>query len=596
MQALKKLSPYLKPFRVQIIFIVILGAIMSLCQGLVAPLGAILFDHVFATQAPTDAGQMKSVNDFILNLFGHDKKKLVIYIPISFVVLYLINGIIRYYHFFLVRVIGEKLGIELRKDLQTKYLDLNMSYHQDNASGAMMSKILNDVLYIQQGIYLYADFLREPILAVLLFLNLFLLDFKLTIFTILSAPIFYIVIKQTTRGLRKYGHLSQNTLDTLTSTLKESFDGVKVIQAFGLEKLMKNKFASEASDYLNSRVNIISHEELAGPVTEFLGTVLFSALCIYVGNGIVSGNSSAGVFVGFIVALGLMQKPIKKLQEAVIRVQQIVVVTDRIFTVLDSAEKVKEVSSPAKFPENWKTLNFKNVSFSYGSETVLNDVSLTLNRGQVLAIVGESGSGKSTVVSLLERFFDPNSGEICLDSININQLRLSDLRKNIALVTQDVFLFNDTVTANIHAGDLTKDPKQVFEAAKMANAHGFIEKLNGGYNYIVGERGQKLSGGEKQRISIARAFLRNAPILILDEATSALDSVSEIEVQKGIEQLMKGRTCIVIAHRLSTIRGADRILVFQKGKIVETGSHDELLERRGAYFKFYQLQTEGQLT
>ncbi len=595
MNALKKLSPYLQPYRMKILVVVILGALMSLLQGLVAPLTAILFNDVFSTSTG-DVGQMKAINDFVYSVIGNDKKTLVMAIPLAFVVLYFLSGIFRYYHFYIVRVIGEKISIDLRKDLQAKYLDLNISYHQKFASGGMMNKILNDVQYIQQGIYLYADFLREPILTVLLFLNLLLLDPRLTFYTIISTPIFLIAIKQTTRGLRKYGLLSQVSLDKLTGTLKESFDGVKIIQSFGLEKKVKDKFANESEEFLKSRKKIVSHEELAGPLTEFLGTCLFASLCFYVGNGILNGTSSAGVFAGFMIALGLMQKPIKKLQEAVIRVQQIVVVTERIFEVLDSTDKVTQISSPKPFPRNFQSIHFKNLEFSYGNERTLKDVNFSVKRGEIVAIVGESGSGKSTVVNLLERFFDPAKGNIFIDSTPIDQMSVDDLRAQIALVTQDVFLFDDTVAANIHAGNLKKDESLVKEAAKLANADNFIAKLDGGYNYSVGERGQKLSGGEKQRISIARALFRDSPILILDEATSALDSVSEIEVQKGIEQLMKGRTCFVIAHRLSTIRHAHRILVFHKGTIVETGSHEELLEKRGAYFKFYQIQTEGQLT
>jgi ATP-binding cassette, subfamily B, bacterial MsbA len=596
MQALLKLYPYLKPYRLKIIVVIILGAVMSILQGLVAPLTTILFNDVFGTAQTGVTGQMKAINDYLVAHLGHEKEKLVVAIPLTFVALYFLTGIVRYYHFYIVRVIGEKLSIDLRKDLQAKYLDLNISYHQKFASGGMMNKILNDVQYIQQGIYLYADFVREPILTLLLFLNLLLLDPTLTFYTIISAPIFYIAIKQTTRGLKKYGLLSQLSLDTLTSTLKETFDGVKIIQSFGLEQKVKDKFSAESEEFLRARKKIVIHEEIAGPLSEFLGATLFSALCIYVGKGILNGTSSPGVVVGFLMALGLMQKPVKKLQEAIIRVQQIAVCTERIFEVLDSTEKVTEIPNPKIFPKNFQTINFKDLHFSYDSEVTLKDVNFIVKRGEIVAIVGESGSGKSTVMNLLERFFDPARGNIIVDNTPIKDMAVADLRSHIALVTQDVFLFDDTIEANIHAGNLKKDPRFVREAARMANADDFIQKLKDGYHYKVGERGQKLSGGEKQRISIARALFRDAPILILDEATSALDSVSEIEVQKGIEQLMKGRTCFVIAHRLSTIRHAHRILVFQKGTIVETGSHEELLEKRGAYFRFYQIQTEGQLT
>ncbi len=594
MTSIKKILPSIRPYRGQMILVLVLGAIMSLCQGVVAPLAAVLFDYVFSNSKPPDHSQISKISAFIFSLLGSEKTKLVVSIPLTFVVLYFINGIVRYFHFFLVRYVGEKMGVDIRKKLQQKYLDLSIGFHSDTRGGEMINKTLNDVLILQQGLYLFVDFVREPFLATLLLGNLLLLDWKLTLYTLISAPVFALVIRKTGRSLKKYGYRSQESLDTLTSTLKETFDGVKIIQSFGLEGRMRERFAKDAQMYLDSRRKIVSHEELVGPITEFLGVLIFASLCLYVGRGALEGTSSAGVFVGFLIALGLMQNPLKKLQDAYSRIQQVLVVIDRVFEVLDNERKVKEIANPKPYPQNWRNLIFKNVSFSFGREKVLKDVNLTVKRGEVVAIVGESGSGKSTLMNLLERFFDPQQGEILLDETRISDLRVADLRKQIALVTQDVFLFDDTVAFNIHSGDFSKSSDGVVSAAKMANAHTFIESLHGGYQYKVGERGQKLSGGEKQRVSIARALFRDAPILILDEATSALDSISEIEVQKGLEQLMKGRTCFVIAHRLSTVRSADRILVFQKGSIVESGSHEELLTRRGEYYKFYQIQTEGQ--
>lgn len=595
MQTLKKLLPLLRPYRWQLVGVVILGALMSLCQGLVAPLGALLFDNVFSNLPPPEGSQIKKLNDLLYSFFGREREQLIIVIPLAFVVLYSINGVFRYAHFYYTRVIGEKITIEVRQRLQQKYLNLSLTFHHqyEGGTGALISRTLNDVSQLQNAIYLIADYVREPILMILLFVNLFILDWKLTLWTLFTTPIFIFIMRQIGRGLRKYGHQSQSAMDTVTTTIKESLDGVKVIQAYGLENQMKERLSKNVSRYLETRKSIIAHEEAAGPLSEFVGTCLFAALCYYVGNGVVNGTSSAGVFVGFIVALGLMQKPIKTLQNAFVKIQQIFVVTERIFKILEDQGHVPELTNAKAFPENWQTLSFKNVSFSFGSEPVITAVNLTVKRGEVIAIVGESGSGKTTLMNLLERFFDPEKGHVFLDDTKISDLKLKDLRKHIALVTQDVFLFDDSVESNIHSGDFEKSKNLVVDSAKAANAHGFIEKLSGGYQYKVGERGQKLSGGERQRISIARAIYRDAPILILDEATSALDSVSEIEVQKGLDRLMFGRTCFVIAHRLSTIRKADRILVVQKGTIVEDGNHDKLLELRGAYFKYFQLQTNG---
>jgi ATP-binding cassette subfamily B protein/subfamily B ATP-binding cassette protein MsbA len=285
--------------------------------------------------------------------------------------------------------------------------------------------------------------------------------------------------------------------------------------------------------------------------------------------------------------------PIKKIQNAHVRLQQTVVVTERIFQLLESTMQVPQSANPLPFPKDWEQIRFKNVSFAYGAEPVLQNIDVTIHRGEIVALVGESGSGKSTIVNMLERFFDPTEGEILIDGVPLNQFDLKDLRRHIALVTQDVFLFRDSIERNIQAGDFSKDTTGVAPAAQHANAHNFIERTPLAYQSSVGDRGNFLSGGEKQRVSIARAIFKDTPILILDEATSALDSVSELEVQKGLNHLMQGRTTFVIAHRLSTVYNATRILVLKKGRIVEQGTHDVLLQRKGEYFNFFQLQMTG---
>ncbi|MCB0368962.1 MAG: ATP-binding cassette domain-containing protein, partial [Bdellovibrionales bacterium] len=300
---------------------------------------------------------------------------------------------------------------------------------------------------------------------------------------------------------------------------------------------------------------------------------------------------STGAVLAYITSFLMMNQPIKKLQESYVRIQETVVAAERVFEIIDNVSTVKESQNPIPFPKNWSKIAYKNVSFKYGSEWILKNISVEIQKGQSVAFVGESGSGKSTIVNLLERFYDPVEGEILIDDTNINQFGLQDLRKNVALVSQDVFLFSDTIENNIHAGDFSKSKETIVEKAKHANAHNFILKTEKGYQSAVGDRGALLSGGEKQRISLARAFFKDASILILDEATSALDSSSEKEVQKGIDELMIGRTSIVIAHRLSTIQNCDRIYVIQKGEIVEQGKFSDLVDNKGEFAKFYHLQS-----
>jgi ATP-binding cassette subfamily B protein/subfamily B ATP-binding cassette protein MsbA len=354
---------------------------------------------------------------------------------------------------------------------------------------------------------------------------------------------------------------------------------------------MRRKFNMQSDWFLANRSKIINREEAAGPVSEALTMIFFGALLQYIGYLVFRSNFTLGDFMGFMVAMGLLQDSIRKLQDGYIKLQQASVGLERLYEVLDQTPSVRDTEQPAVFPVNWQHIEFRNVSFAFNDELVLKNVNLTVKRNETLALVGSSGSGKSTLVNLLQRFFDPTNGEVLIDGINIKNFKLSDLRHNIALVTQDVFLFNDTIERNIQMGQLGAEHTLVEKAAKLANAHEFIMRTPKGYETHVGDFGNRMSGGEKQRLSIARAILKDSPILVLDEATSALDSESELEVQKGLNELLAGRTAFVIAHRLSTIAKANRILVLRRGEIVEQGSHADLLEKRGEYFKFHQMQS-----
>jgi ATP-binding cassette subfamily B protein/subfamily B ATP-binding cassette protein MsbA len=544
---------------------------MSACQGSVTFLIEKLFNEVFVEK----------------------NERLATIIPLGFILIFTINGFARYFHLYYMRYTADLVTVRLRQMLQQKFTRLNLSFHNQYQQGAggLISRILNDVSTIQSGLHFIADVLREPILAVFLLFYMLIRDWKLTLFVLIIVPLLTTALRRLARSLRKYGHHSQQSLESLTTTLKESLDGVRVIQAFNLEGIMDQRFQSNIDDYLETRRKIISREEAAGPISEMLASLFFASMCIYMGQQIIHGHSNMGVFTGFLTALGFMQKPVKRLQEAFVRLQQTSVTVERIFEILDNTSIVPESKSPRSFPTGWKKICFRNISFSFGDEPILKNIDFTVERGQTIALVGESGSGKSTLVNLLARYFDPTSGSITIDDVPIQDMPLKELRDHIGLVTQDVFLFNDTIENNIHFGRPQRPLSEVPRSAELANAHGFISRLPKGYQSTVGERGSRLSGGERQRLSIARAIFKDAPLLILDEATSALDSASELEVQRGIEHLMQGRTSFIIAHRLSTIIHADLILVLKEGRIVETGTHKTLLNRQGEYFNFCSLQS-----
>lgn len=501
-------------------------------------------------------------------------------------------AITRYFHILLMNVASEKVSQSLRQKLQAKFMRLNLKFHNNYAagSGGLISRSMNDIRIVHDGLRLFADLFTAPLIFIFLLQRLFELDTQMTIYIFIAAPVLAVFLKTVSKGIRKYSLRGIEQIEKMTSTLKESLDGVRTIQAFNLEKRMENKFKSQGSEFIHMRRKIHSLIESMGPITEFIATILILAVIYYFSVKIAAGVATASVLVAFITALLQLNEPIKKFQEAYVRIQETRVAAARVFDMLEEKSDIEELESASGFPENWQTIEYKNIGFSYAQENLIKNFDLTIQRGQVIAFVGESGSGKSTLANLLARFYDPQSGSIEIGHKNIKEIKLSELRKNIALVSQDVFLFSDTIENNILADREVADMRAVERSAKAAHAHDFIMRLPLQYQTQTGERGNLLSGGEKQRVGIARAFLKDAPILILDEATSALDSISEEQVQRGLETLMKGRTTFVIAHRLSTIQNADLILVLNKGKIVERGTHTELLNKKGEYSRLFEMQ------
>lgn len=587
--SLKRLWPLVRPYKKQLLAVFLFGLVISACNVAQTALVKLLFGEVFEKK-----------NAFI-QILGLEIS--VWQLPLFFPALYLIWGSARYAHYLILIMINEKIIADLRVKAVDQAVRLNLKFHSqvDSGSGGLMSRILNDTQVLQIGLSFFGDVLREPFTALALLAYMLVLDWKLTLALLAFLPIFVMLTRQISRSLRKYGHANREAMERVTANLKENLDGIRVIQSFNLEETMTARLRASMDHYIDTRRKIVAREEAVSPINEFLASNLVMGLVLYMMSLILESKATGSDFLAFLFAAGQLQNPIKRLQESFVRVQQTIVVTDRLFGLIESKERVPEASHPRPFPENWKAIEFQNVRFRYGETDVLKGINLTVKRGEVIALVGSSGSGKSTLVNLLERFYDPTEGSILVDGISLSEFDVKGVRANIALVTQDVFLFRDSIAANIRSGrgEILPQPGDLSEiesAARHAHAADFISKTAGGLEAGVGDRGGQLSGGEKQRISIARAFYKDSPILILDEATSALDSVSEQEVQKGLQELMMGRTVFVIAHRLSTVRAASRILVMRHGEIVESGTHDELLTKAGEYANFHRLQSSPALS
>ncbi|MBY0315740.1 MAG: ATP-binding cassette domain-containing protein [Bdellovibrionales bacterium] len=594
----RKLWPLVYPYRMGLLVAFLAGLAIAVFSTILPFMVQLLIQ---ALEKKDILGLNPELEKILLHVFSQETLRsffenhflVVKTVALGLPVYYLIFGFFRYYNTYKFQYIAEMVTNEMRFRLMDKFLTLNSKFymHNTHGSGGLLSRTLNDTMMIQGGMGYYTDLFREPIIAIVLTIYMFVLNWQISLFCVLFLPFFSYLIRKLTKTLRRLSTDSQETLELVTKNLKEGLDGMRVIQSFNLEDHMRAKFRNSINDYNRIRRKVIKRMQLASPVNEVLASLLTAGIVVWIGHMIFGGQADVGEFIAFIVAAGFLDKPVKRIQQAMVMLHPTSVSLDRIFEIIDSEQLVSEISNPRPFPKDWKTIEFRNVSFSYGTEIALKNVNLKINRGEIVALVGESGSGKSTMMNLLERFFDPDQGGIYVDNIPLKDFSLKDLRANIALVTQDVFLFNEDLEENIRAGNHVKDVSKVHEAIDKANARKFIDRLPQNIKSLAGERGSNFSGGEKQRISIARAIFKDAPILILDEATSALDSASEVEVQKGIQSLMQGRTAFVIAHRLSTIASADRIVVMSKGEIMEEGTHKELLGKDGSlYSYFHKLQ------
>ena len=514
-------------------------------------------------------------------------------IPLALVALYFLKAVLMYAQNLIMFGISWELVVQFREKLFAHIHHLPFGFFEENETGKLISRINNDVAIMQSTVTrLLKEFLQNSVTLIGLMIWVFYLKWDWALMALIVFPVMIFPVSNIGRKLKKFSHKGQEILGNINATVLESFSGVKIVRAFGLEPRELKKFQNYNDDYLKVMKKNVKYVEMTSPFLEVLGVASSAFILWYGGSQVLSGEISQGTFLAFIVALFMMYTPIRILFKIMASVQTSLAGAERVFEILDlPEEKVRE--GQKELIDFKGKIEFQDVCFSYPSRAkmVLDKINLTVNKSEVIAIVGMSGAGKTTLVDLLFQFFDVTSGKILIDGEDIQNFKLASLRSHLALVTQETFLFNDTILNNIAFGKKGESTREeILDAAKAAHVDYFVEHIEEGYETLIGERGVKLSGGQKQRIAIARAILRNAPILILDEATSALDSESEKLVQDALHNLMEHRTSFVIAHRLSTIKHANRILVMDDGKIVESGTHQSLLESSGLYQKYYNMQ------
>lgn len=588
LKLLKFVRPYMGSFSIATVCMAFSAAFDGVSLAMLVP----LTDKVLTNKKiiiPSKLPQFLS--DFVDKINNTEPAALLNYMAVSILVLFFLKGLFGFFQGYLMSDIGQKVVRDIKAKLYAKIQTLSLDYFTHKRGGELISRITNDVKLVENAVSYGSTDLIYQGLQVVIFTSLtFFIYFKMALLTFILLPLISLPIVKVGKALRKLSKRSQEKMADTNSLLYETIIGTRIVKAFNMEPYEIEKFNRVNHDYYKISMKSIKRMLILNPATEFLGCIAGVFVFFWGGREVIAGRLSFGIFGLFMGSLLSMIRPFKKLSQVNSLNQQAMAASERIHDVLETNPTVVDKPGALELAGFKNDIIFERVWFNYGDNEVLKDINLKVLRGQMLAVVGPSGTGKTTLLDLIPRFYDPARGRILIDGIDLKEVSLKSLRRQIGIVTQETILFNDTIRANIAYGNLSASQEKIEEAAIRAYAHEFIKHLPLGYDTIIGDRGMKLSGGERQRIAIARALLKNPPILILDEATSQLDLEAERIVQEALDRLIQGRTVFVIAHRLSTVRNAHRIVVIEKGSLVEEGSHSELISREGLYKRLYSMQ------